>query len=123
MQHAPAACWRIQASISVVFHQRFLTIAAWHMQDIEWRRVGQGCIRRQPQSPHIAHRSGGFAVDAIGRVWKAGQYLEGPCQIDLIQSFEQERTDFQVNIVRNHGRLLVRFRDRQREIYRGIFWR
>src|SRR5271165_1180710 len=59
-----------------VLHQGFLSEAARHMQYIERRSIGQGRIRRQSQSFQIANRCGRLAVDAIGRVRDARQYLE-----------------------------------------------
>ena len=49
-----------------VLHQGFLAETAGHMQNIELRRVGQGRVRRQPQSLEIANRFGRLAIDAAG---------------------------------------------------------
>ena len=78
------------------------------MQDIQRRRIGQGRVRRKPQSFQVANGRRGLAVDAIGRVRDARQHLERSGQIDLIDALEQEGADLQMGVVRNHGRLRVR---------------
>ena len=90
-----------------VLHQGFLAEAARHMQDIQRRRIGQGRVRRQPQSFQIANRRGGLAVDAIGRVRDARQHLERSGQVDLIDALEQQGADVQVGVMRDHGHLRV----------------
>jgi transcriptional regulator GlxA family with amidase domain len=47
------------------------------MQDIQRWRIGQGRIRRKPQSFQVANRRCGLAVDAIGRVRDARQHQFG----------------------------------------------
>jgi len=108
MLHAPAACRRIQGQYLPIVHQGFLASTARNMQDIQRRRIGQGRIRREPQSFQIANRRCGLAVDAISRIWDARQHLERPCQVNLIDALEQEGADVQVSIVRDHGHFQVR---------------
>src|SRR5262249_25006246 len=76
-----------------IVHQGFLPVAAWHLQDVKWRGIGQASIGCQPQSPEIAYRFACSAIDAIGRVWDARQNLEGSCQVDLIQALKQKQAD------------------------------
>jgi hypothetical protein len=91
-----------------VLHQGFLAEATRHVQNIQRRRIGQGRVRRKPQSFQISNGLCGLAVDTVGRVRDARQHLERSGQIDLIDALEQEGADVQVGVMRDHGHLRVR---------------
>src|SRR5882757_4883438 len=75
------------------------------MQHVELRCIGDRGIRRQPQSLDVANRVAVPAVNAIGRVRNPRQHLEWTGEVDLIEPFEQQGTDLQMGVMRDHGQL------------------
>jgi T5SS/PEP-CTERM-associated repeat protein len=67
------------------------------------RRIGQCCIRRKPQFFRTGNKLCAVGADAKGCVRGARQHLERSCRVDLIDALEQEGTDMQVGLMRNHG--------------------
>jgi hypothetical protein len=72
------------------------------VQKVKFRRFSQSGIRHQAQAARIPHRSGGLSKHPTGGIGYARENFEGTGQIDLIQSLEQQRTDLEVDIVRDH---------------------
>src|ERR1700687_5685015 len=86
----------------VVVHQRFLAEAARYVQKVELRRFRQNGVRRQSQAAQVPHRRGALAINPIGGIRNTRQNFEGPRQIDLVQSLEQQRTDLEVSVPGDH---------------------
>ena len=67
--------------------------------------MGRGLQRRvggEAQAVDVANRVHRGRVDAIRRVGKAGQDLEGACEVDLVELVEKQRADLEMLVGSGH---------------------
>jgi hypothetical protein len=86
-----------------IVHKILLSESSRHVQHVKLRRVGQGRICSEPKTFDVANGCEGLRVHSVCRVRETRQHFERAGETDLIQTFEQERTDVNMSAVVDHG--------------------
>jgi hypothetical protein len=72
------------------------------MEDVSLRRLVECPIRDETQALYVAHRFGGPGVKAMRRIRQAGEHLDRPGQINLVDAVEQQRSAREMRVVVNY---------------------